>query len=240
MDTCQSPVLGLIGGFELRCGGRLVPLPVTAQRLLAFLALQPRPVTRLYVACTLWLESGEEQAKACLRSALWRTQRGGLDLVRVTQGHLALTPGIDLDVARITGLAHRALEAPGVLRDDEIHVLAHAGELLPDFYDDWLAVERERLRQLRLHALEATCERLAGTRRFAAAVEAGLAALAGDPLRESAHRALIRVHLAEGNLGEALREFEAYRALLARELGAEPSEELRSLVAPLLPAVGAR
>jgi DNA-binding SARP family transcriptional activator len=233
MDTCQSPVLGLIGGFELRCDGELVPLPLTAQRLVAFLALQPRPVLRVYVACALWLESGEEQAKGCLRSALWRTQRAGLDLVRVSNGHLALSPDVDVDVARFAALAHRALEDPGVLHDDDIGALVHAGDLLPDWYDDWLAIERERLRQLRLHALEATCERLAGTRRFGAAVEAGLAAVACEPLRESAHRALIRVHLAEGNLGEALRQYESYRALVDRDLGAEPSAELRALIAPV-------
>jgi DNA-binding SARP family transcriptional activator len=34
-----------------------------------------------------------------------------------------------------------------------------------------------------------------------------------DPLRESAHGALIAVHLAEGNQSDALREFERYRAL---------------------------
>jgi DNA-binding SARP family transcriptional activator len=233
LDTSQSPVLGLIGGFELRCGGAPVPLPLTAQRLVAFLALQPRPVTRLYVACTLWLDSGEEQAKGCLRSALWRTQRSGLELVRTAGGHLSLDPDLELDVAHVTELAHRALEGPGVLRDDEVHALADAGDLLPDWYDDWLAIERERLRQLRLHALEATCERLAGTRRFGAAVEAGLSAVATEPLRESAHRALIRVHLAEGNLGEALRQYESYRSLLDRELHAEPTDELRALIAPV-------
>jgi DNA-binding SARP family transcriptional activator len=232
MDTCQSSALGLIGGFELRCDGETVDLPLSAQRLVAFLALQPRPVLRLYVACALWLESGEGHAKGCLRSALWRTQRSGVDLVCSRNGHLSLADGVVTDVAIVTGLAHRALDGPRVLLDDEVRVLVDAGDLLPDWYDDWLAIERERLRQLRLHALEATCARLAGTRRFGAAVDAGLAAVAADPLRESAHRVLIRVHLAEGNVGEALRQYEAYRLLLERHLGAMPSPELRSLVPP--------
>jgi DNA-binding SARP family transcriptional activator len=209
MDTCESPVLGLIGGFELRCARERIALPLTAQRLVAFLALQPRPVTRGYVAGALWLDSSESHAKASLRSALWRTQRAAGDLVAVTSCHLALGTGVEVDVATIAAAAHRALEGPDVVHDEELRVLIDAGELLPDWYDDWLAIERERLRQLRLHALEATCERLAGTRRFGIAVEAGLAAVAADPLRESAHRALVRVHLAEGNLGEAIRQYES-------------------------------
>ena len=61
------------------------------------------------------------------------------------------------------------------------------------------------------------------------AVEAGLAAVAAEPLRESAHRALIAAHLAEGNRSEAMRQFEFYRMLLGKELGLEPSAMMASL-----------
>jgi DNA-binding SARP family transcriptional activator len=61
---------------------------------------------------------------------------------------------------------------------------------------------------------------------MAQAIEAGLAAVAGEPLRESAHRALIRVHLQEGNRVEAIRQFTACKNILRDELGVEPSAEL--------------
>jgi DNA-binding SARP family transcriptional activator len=67
-------------------------------------------------------------------------------------------------------------------------------------------VERERFRQLRLHALEALCRRLTGDGLHAEAVDAGIAAIAAEPLRESAHRALMSAHVAEGNRGEAMRQ----------------------------------
>ncbi|MDP9399167.1 MAG: bacterial transcriptional activator domain-containing protein, partial [Actinomycetota bacterium] len=63
---------------------------------------------------------------------------------------------------------------------------------------------------------------------------AGLAAVQSEPLRESAHRRVIEVHLAEGNLGEALRQYQTYRRLVADELGLPPSPAIRRLVAPLL------
>ena len=85
-----------------------------------------------------------------------------------------------------------------------------------------------------VHALEAQCRRLTETRRFGAAVQAGLAAVAGEPLRESAHRTLIHAHLAEGNPGEAVRQYHLYRRLLAGELAIEPSAAIRELVRPLL------
>ena len=80
-----------------------------------------------------------------------------------------------------------------------LDLLCRAGELLPHWYDDWVVIERERFRQLRLHALDALCESLAAAGRYAAAVEAGRASVAAEPLRESAHRLLIQAHLAEGN-----------------------------------------
>ena len=70
-----------------------------------------------------------------------------------------------------------------------------------------LIIERERFHQLRLRALECICEALTAKGDYAGALEAALAAIAAEPLRESAHRALIGVHLAEGNRAEAVRQF---------------------------------
>jgi DNA-binding SARP family transcriptional activator len=56
----------------------------------------------------------------------------------------------------------------------------------PDWYDDWLQMERERFRQLRLHALETLAERFVALGRHAQAIDAALAAVQVDPLRETA------------------------------------------------------
>jgi DNA-binding SARP family transcriptional activator len=54
-----------------------------------------------------------------------------------------------------------------------------------------------------------------------------------EPLRESAHATLIRVHLAEGNQSEALRVYERYSALLQLALGLTPTDRLSALVEPI-------
>jgi DNA-binding SARP family transcriptional activator len=224
-------VLGLLSGFELRHRGVALAVPGSAQRLLAFLALQSRPILRVYVAGCLWLDSDEEHANASLRSALWRLHRLRPKLVRSTNSHLALAPGLDVDVRTMSVVARALLERDAAPSKSDIASLCGAGELLPDWYDDWLVIERERFRQLRLHALDAACRRLTRAARYPEAVEVGLAAIAGEPLRESAHRALIEVHLAEGNVCEAVRQLDAYRRLVAVHLGAEPSRELEQMVA---------
>jgi DNA-binding SARP family transcriptional activator len=219
----------LLGGFELRLEGRSVLLAPNGQRLLGFLALQHRPVRRTYVAGMLWLDSSQEAANASLRTALWRIPRPHSWLVDVGATHLALARGVAVDLHEVATVARRVTRDVGTISAEDLDTLSTAGELLPDWYDDWVLVERERFHQVRLHALEAVCIELTRQRRYGDAVEAGLAAVAAEPSRESAHRAVIRAHLAEQNPGEALRQYTVYRRLLESRLGLEPSEEMERL-----------
>jgi DNA-binding SARP family transcriptional activator len=98
------------------------------------------------------------------------------------------------------------------------------------WYDDWVLVERERLRQRMLHRLEELSRRLASAGRFADAVEAAIVAIGAEPLRESAQRVLIEAHVAEGNLSEARRIWREYRDLIHRELGVDPSGALLTVL----------
>lgn len=110
-----------------------------------------------------------------------------------------------------------------------------SAELLPGWHDEWLLVARERHRQLSLHALELLCEHLTRIGSYGAAILAGLAAVDREPLRESAHRALIKVHLAEGNVAEAIRRYRQYEAIAARDLGVGPTIMMRNLLGEIAP-----
>ncbi len=101
---------------------------------------------------------------------------------------------------------------------------------MPDWYEDWVVVEAESWRLRRLHALETLADDLRDGGSFAQASVAAQAAVEGDPLRESPRAALIRVHMAEGNVSDAIREFARYRDLLKRELGLEPTPRLQALL----------
>jgi DNA-binding SARP family transcriptional activator len=221
--------LGLLHGFQLQCAEGEVDLPLSSQRVLAFLALQLRPQTRCYVAATLWMNFDEQRAGASLRSALWRINRCGHPLVAADARALRLMPDVIVDLRDSTRSARQVLRGEakgGAVRVDELT----AGDLLPGWYDEWVVTEREHFRQLRLHALEKLCEQLTDEGEFGQAVEAGLAAVSGEPLRESAHRVLIRAYLEEGNRGEAIRQYEACRQVLRRELGIDPSPITQALL----------
>jgi DNA-binding SARP family transcriptional activator len=220
----------LLGGFEVSVSGLPVRIPASAERLLAFLAFHTQPLHRHFVSGTLWPDTTDGRAAGNLRSSLWRLRRAGHPLVDITDRRLALRKEVSVDVHELIDLVSRGPDPASEISDRELASLAAPTELLPGWGEDWVLPERERFRQLRLHGLEALCERLVTQKRFAAAVETALAALREEPLRESGQSALIRAFLAEGNVCEAVRQFERYRGLLRAELGIEPSMELVRLL----------
>jgi DNA-binding SARP family transcriptional activator len=226
-----SARLVLMGALELESSGAPVALPASARRLLAFVGLRRGPLARVYVAGQLWLDSTETRAGACLRSALWRLNRVAGDVVWSDGRELGLTDRVEVDCDAVAAAAQEVLSTAGPVRAELVALLCESDDLLPDWYDDWAEVERERFRQIRLHALERLCERLTAEGRFAEALEAGLAAVGAEPLRESAHRAMISMHLAEGNVGEAVRQYATCTRLMSTELGVRPSGQIERLVA---------
>jgi DNA-binding SARP family transcriptional activator len=220
----------LLQRFEVTDRGRIVQLPLVAQRLLAFLALSDRPQARSHVAGVLWPEADEHHASANLRSALWRLNRVRPPLV-ASDRSLRLAAGVTVDLRDAYARATQVLD-PSTPVSDGVRGTTSLFEedVLPDWNDEWVVVERERFRQARLHALEALCDRFADAGHMLEAIEAGLAAVTADPFRESGHRALIRVYMREGNRSEAIRQYRLYRKILRQELGIEPTARLTEML----------
>lgn len=235
-DAPPSTRLDLLGGFRLWAGREEMATTGPAERLLVELAVRHRgrPVRRTTLAERLWPDAPAGRATASLRSVLWRLPRhrgrapavGDASTVR-------LAPHVQVDLWRSEEMVSRCrADDPPAPADGWRELLEH--DLLPECDEPWLVAERESHRQHRLHALErcAAAWRRAG--RLDDALTAAFAAVLAEPLRESAHREVIEVHLAEGNHAEALLQYHSYRAVLDRELGLPPSDVIRSLVAPLL------
>jgi DNA-binding SARP family transcriptional activator len=226
--------LKLLGGFSLLREGEEIVLPTSAQRVVALLALRDRPLSRGHLARVLWPDCSAERSLADLRTALWRVNQARAPLVTVVGMHLRLHQDIHVDVRALLAFGRAAAHRQASSAITELAGISWpelALDLLPDWDDDWLLDDRERIRQLRLHALESMTEQLSGLGLHVAAIEAALAAVAAEPLRETAHAALIRAHLAEGNRSEALRQFHRCQTLLAVGLAIEPSEAVRRLIA---------
>jgi DNA-binding SARP family transcriptional activator len=229
-------LLAVLGSFQLLHAGHVVSMSPGAERLLAFVALHSQPVARLVVAGTLWSEVSERRAYATLRSSLSRLDPVARRALRVDPVAVRLADEVAVDLQRARDLAHRLL-APAATSSEDLSLAAieaFSRDLLPGWYEDWVLLESEDWRQLRLHALEALADRLTAAGRAGEAAMAARAAIRADPLRESARACLIRVHLSEGNQSEALREFDGFSHLLKVELGLAPTPQLRRLVETLI------
>lgn len=237
MNNLSGPfpvTLSLISDFELRCADLPIRMAPSSQRLICLLALRNKAMRRSHVSSTLWLDSPESRANANLRSALWRVPKPeGHTVVCSSHTHVWLCQNVDVDLHRMINRAYTVidrtnpdLDVANVTRD----LSSFGDDVLPGWYDDWVIMERERFRQLRLHALDRLAEQLLTIGRSGDAVQAALASVQAEPLRESAHRLLIRAHLQEGNIAEAIRQYDRYAFLLQTELDARPSRAMEQLM----------
>lgn len=226
----QSTLVHLISGFQVEHDGERLQFPSAACRLIAYLALQEQPVSRSFVAGVLWPDSTEARAQGSLRSTLWRVRRVHDSIVSAAQTCLSLAPEVEVDTMKVVALARQLSGGEAPVDVGEVPLTRFSAELLPDWYDDWVAFERERLRLTSLRALEGMAEWYTLNGAFGRAGEAAVCAIRLEPLRESAHRALIRAHIAEGNYSEALREYRLYRDLLMTEMGLDPSDQMTDLL----------
>lgn len=221
-----------------------IELPSGPQHLIALLALHGR-CARTQAAATLWPDCRDEVAAARLRAILWRLRHrhaGVPPLLEIGDISLALANEVVVDVDRFRTSAELLIHDPEG-RDDAGEEAAaavlHSSELLPGWYDDWVLAARERLQYLRLGALDALANRRRLQRRSHEALQAARAATSIEPLHESAHRTIVRTHLDNGNIVEAIKHYEQFRAMLDAELGLPPSELFRELLHPYLAGVGA-
>lgn len=241
-EAAGRPIeLNLLGGFRLTIGGSLTHIGKTGERLLAALATRGRQATRSQIAHTLWPDTTTTRAHANLRTALYRLYRRAPTTLHATTTHLQLPAGIHIDLEHTTRLANHVLTTAGNRQsaptDDADHELFNDAlqanlydDLLPDWDDPWLTDTQYRYRQLRLAALEQLSTHLARTGHYGGAIQAALAAVQADPLRDSAHEILIRTCLAQGNRHQALTHYNNYRRILRDELGLEPPQAINDLL----------
>ena len=226
-----ATTLHLLGGPRVVSGGSQIGLPEGSKRLVTYVALQGRRTDRSHAAQVLWPDVDQQRAAGNLRSAMWRLRTCRVQVLATDLTTVRLHPDVRVDLDDVCSWASRVTAGRVGRGDlDLAPVALQALDLLPGWYDDWVDAAREPLRHMLLQAIDALAQLLVRASRCADAVEAALAAVSVEPLRESAHRALIEAHLAEGNRCEAWRSFASYDKMLVKELGIHPSGELRRLV----------
>ena len=122
--------------------------------------------------------------------------------------------------ARLTGDPAVYREAVGLYRD---------GLLPDDRYEQWVIGRRDELQFEFLAIVEELAALLEGHGDLAGATKAVGLLIAAEPLEEGAHVRLMRLYALAGRRGDALRQYERLRDMLAAELGSEPGVEAQRL-----------
>jgi DNA-binding SARP family transcriptional activator/TolB-like protein len=97
-------------------------------------------------------------------------------------------------------------------------------------FDNWRATEQARLNANGERLLLAMANRAEEERRFADAAVFLNRAIVLDPLAEAIYRRLMRIYVAQGRTGAALRQFRALEVLLETELAVSPEKATLDLV----------
>jgi DNA-binding SARP family transcriptional activator len=225
-DATVGRRLRLLGGWSLVVGGEPVALGGREQRLVALLALRGQRA-RAQVAGTLWPDSTDARALGSLRRAILQTQQRCPGLLRADRTSIALAPDVVVDLDDLRAGVARI----GSTDSDPVPaVVLGAEELLPEWYDEWVAPERDRLHQQLARALQEAARQAMSRGQHTAAIEAATAATSIEPMLESASELVIRAHLGRGDRAGAVRELDRYRSVVAQELGIVPSPGLEALL----------
>src|SRR5207247_7503021 len=120
-------------------------------------------------AGALWPTGDDIRAAGNLRSALWRLNGAGVQVLSADKHGVAIRDDVLVDVHVVSSWAARLIG--GLASHDDLGIMPWGGDaldLLPGWYDDWALLERERIRQRLLHALAALSRELVALRRGAA------------------------------------------------------------------------
>jgi DNA-binding SARP family transcriptional activator len=237
----------LFGGFRLRRRGEpLPPVPSrVARSLFAYLLLHRDTAhSRERLAAQFWPDLPPSRARRRLSHTLWQIQDAlaeastDLDPVEVTPDTLAIrataTYTVDVEafeqgLDRLRGRRDAGHGRARDLADLERIVDLYRGDVLAGHYEPWVIDEQQRLEQRYLEALSWLVELARSQGAFADALTYARRLTNQDPLREDAHREVMRLSTLLGRTSDALRQYERCREVLAEELGTNPSAATEQL-----------
>jgi DNA-binding SARP family transcriptional activator len=238
--------IDLLGGCSARLDGdQPCVLPTRkSQALLAYLAVPAgRFHAREKLTAMFWGDTPEAHARQSFRQALLSIRRAVDSSPRPIL--LARSGAVALDAEAVTvdvALLEAAL-ADGTTEGLERAAVLCKGEFLADLnlneeaFEEWRAVERERLNVLAIEALTSLVDRQA-PETPEAAIQTVRRLLAIDPSQERMHRALMTLLLRQGHRAAALKQYQLCVDWFERELGVEPEEETRQLYRDILRRAG--
>jgi DNA-binding SARP family transcriptional activator len=234
-----------LGGLTIKRGETSLDglVPHKAAALLVYLACSGRPQPRQVLANLFWDEGPEARVMNNLRVLLTNLRRELDPYVAITRETVAFNQASPhwLDVAALEKNLDAVRLGLHNLCSEEVARLAqvlrlYQGDFLAGLhlhgslgFEEWLVLERERLRLQTLEALHQLITATLALGEYQIGLEYVGHLLQLDPLHEGAHYQKMCLLAASGQRYAALAQYEHYCQLLADELGVEPAAETMTL-----------
>jgi len=209
---------------------------IKGQALLFYLALTRRPHSRLQLAGLLWPEKSDQEALVSLRQTLHLLRKALAGVIVTDRVTVSLTEGIPIEIDTTEFEKEISTGLAGNMDSLQSAVDRYQGDLLSGFYvegaydfDEWVLVERERLRSMMINGLYELTDYFLEERDIRRGIHYTGRLLAMEPWHEESHRKMMYLLAWNGEPQAALSQYEYCRKLLADELKVEPSVETETL-----------
>jgi DNA-binding SARP family transcriptional activator len=204
----------LLGAFRLVDNEQPVKfstLPKTLP-LWAYLLLNATtPTPRNQLACLLWPDAPEAEARSNLRRHLHDLRRALPAPAEDTPWLLTDANTVQWNPAADAWLDVAAFEQwsvdPARLADA---VTLYTGDLLPNVYEDWVIFHRERLRNRFFETLQRLVQQKRAQDNYPQAIAYAQQVLHHDPIREDVVRDLMTLRHESGDRAGALQEYQRF------------------------------
>ena len=241
----------LLGGFSatVEAEQRRLSLPPRAAKLFTYCLFHRECWhSREHLIELFWPDAPLEQARSSLNSTLSRIRHAfppdiGPVLMAEGRDAFSLAEGLKLSVdvdsfVRDVGIDDLFIDDDPLAEDKAAQLKKgldlYRGDLLPGWYDDWLLIERERLRHLYAVGLFRLMAHFSHAGALDLAIAYGRRLLALEPLQEQVHRSMMELFMRSGHRAAALKQYAQCCDLLEEELGVEPMEETQDLYAKIV------
>lgn len=235
----------LLGGLVIHSEDRRLRLHLSGVTLevLAYLLSQGRDVRRDALADLFWEDVDPARGRAALNTALWRINKrlkalgwgavvSTLETVRLETGAARL----DIrDLEEGVRAAVRGRADPAGPLDDAVRTELAAtvdrcqGAFLDGCDSAWAVLQRERLLDLYLRALNLLMRDCGARRDYEEGLEYGRRILIADPFHEQAQCQVMWLYALNGQRVRALVQYRNYERLLSQEMGIRPMPETVAL-----------
>lgn len=246
MEASSRLRIRLFGDLNLSTQGETVDLAASAAPIIGYLIVnRDRPVPRGELAGALWPERSDARARRCLSTALWRLNTHGPTHGLIDTSHHELLrvnwqAARWVDTVMFERRVGAMLRVPAEALSDVQYrrlrsaVSLYRNDLMRSSELEWAMIERQRLRHLHLDALFHLTRAAEARTDMQGAIAFGRQLTALEPLREDAHRLLMRVYVASGNRAKAIEQFRICQGELSTELNVDPTAETQALFASIV------